>query len=289
MSLTDTARRTRANLLAGLTVGAISTGLFNPWDRALYLSLITNRPFFHLQNWLHPWHGMSQTVIQKTLQGGLYFSLQAYFADLVHERFSQTGISPRFERFSVGLAAGLVNGLLMNQLATVKYYAWRRDRGEGFAEAARGMYQRGGIPPFFKGIHMTAMRDVVFGCAYELIRGFNRDLLEQWTQSRAATDSPHISVFWADMTAAGLATMLSGPFNYIRSVQYASSSEKPMPTTKECLVELWKDVRHQPSVIAQAQRMQQRMRIGWGTARVAIGMAFSQQVFEKAFRFWQEH
>lgn len=268
-------------VLSGITVGTIGAGLFNPWDRALYLSVIENRSFFHRLNWTAPFQGFWQSVWAKTLSGGLYFTLQAQ----MRSRFENLWEHKGTENFCVGVTAGLLNGAMLNQLATVKYYAWRRNEMHFWKSVLR-MYNKGGVGPFFKGIRMTAARDVVFGCSYEVIRGLGRDYVtrKKWTEN----DSSSPLFFWADMTAAGFATVFSGPFNYVRSMQFASRSEHPQPSMKASLGLLWKEIANEPTALAKIHRLQHTLRIGWGTARVAVGMAVSQQLFESAMRFWNK-
>ncbi len=47
----------QGNLVAGTTVGALQAVLFNPWDRALYLSVKEKRPFLHRANFTQPFQG----------------------------------------------------------------------------------------------------------------------------------------------------------------------------------------------------------------------------------------
>ena len=48
-------------IILGLTTGVITAGIFNPWDRALYLSVKRDRPFLHYDNWRRPYSGFLQT------------------------------------------------------------------------------------------------------------------------------------------------------------------------------------------------------------------------------------
>ena len=60
-------------LLGGLVSGTASAVLFNPWDRALYLSVVHKRRFLSLSNWKQPFQGFHQAAVQRVLSGGLYF------------------------------------------------------------------------------------------------------------------------------------------------------------------------------------------------------------------------
>jgi hypothetical protein len=66
-------------ILCGLFAGIAQAGVFNPYDRALYLSVRDNRPFLHSSNWHNPYTGFLQSISGRAIQGGLYFPLEHYF------------------------------------------------------------------------------------------------------------------------------------------------------------------------------------------------------------------
>jgi hypothetical protein len=73
--LREVARR-HSVVLAGTFSGVVQAGLFNPYDRALYLSVRDHLPFLHRSNFMDPFRGFAQAVVQRTIAGGLYFVLQ---------------------------------------------------------------------------------------------------------------------------------------------------------------------------------------------------------------------
>lgn len=79
--------------------------------------------------------------------------------------------------------------------------------------------------------------------------------------------------------AAALATLASGPFNYARNIQYATSSRERADGTWRVLLALVDETREQ-DVGRRWRFVQSRLRIGWGTLRVAAGMAFAQAVYD---------
>lgn len=68
------------------------------------------------------------------------------------------GVSPAALAGAVGITAGSINGVALNQLAIVKYHTWN-DAGVGsFSEAARKLYRVGGAKAFFRGAAITGAR-----------------------------------------------------------------------------------------------------------------------------------
>jgi hypothetical protein len=53
----------------GLIGGITQAGMFNPWDRALYLSVKHSRPFLSLSNFSRPYQGFWQAIVQVCLCG----------------------------------------------------------------------------------------------------------------------------------------------------------------------------------------------------------------------------
>ena len=72
----------------GLTSGLLQAAVFNPWDRALYLSIKNNRNFLNWVNFYNPLAGVFQTIIQRTISAGLYFPLEEIFAHTLVTTFN---------------------------------------------------------------------------------------------------------------------------------------------------------------------------------------------------------
>ena len=56
---------------AGLASGLACAALFNPWDRALFLSVIESRAFLSPSNFRQPFQGLGQTLVHRTVSNGL--------------------------------------------------------------------------------------------------------------------------------------------------------------------------------------------------------------------------
>lgn len=167
---------TNINTVAGLVCGLFQAGLFNPWDRALYLSVRDRRPFLHPTNFANPFQGFWQAIVHRTISGespfilspslllmpgGLYFTLQSQYQTFFALNFPD--LAPRTQLLYVGLLAGLTNGMILNQLATIKYHSWNKGEGKpaSFGSSCLEMAREGGLRPFFKGttrLHAELMR-----------------------------------------------------------------------------------------------------------------------------------
>jgi len=271
----STMHEVRNSAIAGLLSGIIQAGVYNPWDRALYLSVKNNVSFLNFNNWTHPWHGFAQAVVQRTISGGLYFVLQDQAKLFLEPRFN---FSQTTNQFFVGVTAGILNGVILNQIATIKYHSWAKE-GTTFWQAARHMHRDGGFSPFFKGVAVTGGRDMIFGVVYETSRSFLFQKLVQWNSKDNRRSRSDI-YFVSNMIAASFATASSGPLNYVRVIIYSTPpSEKP-PGMIKALADLGHSTKMQPGFKNKISFLQQRLRIGWGTARVGVGMATGQHLYE---------
>lgn len=270
-------RPTSTSLFSGLCAGVAQAGVFNPYDRALYLSVAQDRPFLHRANWVNPYSGFLQSIGSRALSGGLYFPLESFFL----REFS--ALSGWQQQFLAGTAAGAVNACLLNPLTTIRYKTWSKNNApssshQGMFQIATSMMDKaqGSVRPFFNGLLPTVYRDVVFGCCYTWLRW----QLPKWYIS--VTDDNRSSQYqWlCNILAAALATVSSGPFNYVRNVHYSTSSRVSADTTSMILADLCKEIHSQPSLQQKGRLIAQRLRLGWGTARVGLGMGFAQVVYD---------
>jgi hypothetical protein len=71
-----------SSFICGIAAGVIQAGIFNPYDRALYLSVKDHRAFLHIENWKSPYSGFFQSIGSRAVSGGIYFPLEHLFLRL---------------------------------------------------------------------------------------------------------------------------------------------------------------------------------------------------------------
>ncbi|CAM2975514.1 Mitochondrial carrier protein [Legionella steigerwaltii] len=268
------------DVASGLIVGVSTAGIFNPWDRALYLSVKYNRPFLSIENFKDPYQGFSQALVQRTFLGSIYYiaqgELNTYLFPYLHNHL---GFSQTLSQFYVGMVAGSIGGISTNSISAVKYHTWGKEDAS-FRKSAQEMWAQGGFKPFIKGTTATVTRDMVFGSTYEMLRSLMRAKAKK-AESKAPSSKPSYQEFFYNASAAGLATIASSPFNYVRNMQYATPANRKSPSAYEVLAHLWSESRKlEKPLLGQLSFFQQKFRIGWGTARVAVGMAAGQKLFD---------
>ena len=268
------------DIISGLLSGAVCAGLFNPWDRALCLSVTHSRPFLLKANFTSPYQGASQAIFQRAFLGGTYFIVQGQLTSNLYPHLRKAEMKEVTAQFCIGMLAGSISGVLTNSTSAIKYHTWGKD-GRTFFSSAYEMWTLGGIKPFIKGTKATVLRDTTFGCSYEVLRHLTRYQLEKYQNNNKKNLN-----FYCNLIAALVATIASGPFNYARTIQYATPPNQPTLLITQILKNLWHESTMQSTHSGgRLGFFQQKLRIGWGTLRVGVGMGVGQAVFD-ATRTW---
>eukprot|EP00930_Biecheleria_cincta_P010996 TRINITY_DN113459_c0_g1_i1.p1 TRINITY_DN113459_c0_g1~~TRINITY_DN113459_c0_g1_i1.p1 ORF type:complete len:339 (-),score=46.83 TRINITY_DN113459_c0_g1_i1:58-1014(-) len=258
-----------ASFECGIAAGFVTTALLNPWDRALYLSVVNERPFFARANWKEPYRGLTQTVAQRSISSGIYFPLE----DLCSRSLGSHAWG--------GQAAGVLVGVVLNPLSLIKYQIWQEDEvRRSFRQTARRLLRDAGPLVFLRGIMSTGIRDGIFGLCFSL-----RKYLQAGKERQPVGD------FAIAMVCAAAGTTLSSPFNYVRNMAYAHSTKADIESWqckirfwKTHLGALWQGAAQQESLVASASWLQKRMQLGWGTFRVGVGMALTDFLYQSCCR-----
>ena len=266
----------------GITAGILQAGLFNPFDRALYLSITNEVPFLRAENFRNPYNGFLQSLGHRALSSGLYYPLENFFCSLLLSSHSDPGttiqLHPAFANFLAGTLAGSTNALIVNPITAIKYKSWSREVNQGMMKEAMEMFRKGGFRPFGNGLLPTVLRDLCFGGTYTFLRLELQYLLQLTPEQQWA----------ANMASAAMATVVSAPFNLVRNVQYATRSREKADSISKILHDFVKDAKSHKTAWQRARYIQNRLRIGWGTVRVAIGMAFGHLVYDNLMGLYEE-
>jgi hypothetical protein len=112
MENSNNSSKNEKKILCGLTSGLVQAFVFNPWDRALYLSVKNDIKFLSINNFKHPFSGVFQTLGSRIISNGLYFPLEEIFRDIfkgIYSSLTFASQSPLI-KFASGSCAGALNG-----------------------------------------------------------------------------------------------------------------------------------------------------------------------------------
>ena len=118
------------SFFCGITAGVFQAGIFNPFDRALYLSITNEVPFLRHENFRNPYTGFLQSVGHRALSSGLYYPLENFFCsflvpshshpneceEIMRQNPGMIHLHPALANFLAGTFAGTTNALVRNLL-----------------------------------------------------------------------------------------------------------------------------------------------------------------------------
>lgn len=118
---------------------------------------------------------------------------------------------------------------------------------------------------------------MIFGMFYSTIRySWNTSVVSKYEQN----DPIQATIRgFGSLSGALVATILSSPFNYVRNMQYATIMGEKQRGTWFHLNLLVKEAIEEEKPFSFLQR---RLRIGWGSLRVAFGMGVGNELYDLA-------
>jgi hypothetical protein len=257
MTLTIDSVNTFKTYSDGILTGLLSTFLFNPVDRALFLMVRDKKPIWDRSLWRKPYSGVSKALYGRIVGYGIFFSLYEKYTNFYQKRT----IHPLL---LASLSTGLTSVALTHNFNVIKMYQWSHQKTGGVIKTTRVMAKEYGYGVFLRGFPQTCLRDSIF-----CVTLFS--LSKLWNPEKN---------FIKNIAIASFATALSSPVNYLRNRLFFDFNEYPIPLTK-----IWQELAE--GVGSQQRFMQKfsyimhdRLNIGWGTLRVGLGIAVAQKIYD---------
>lgn len=118
----------------------------------------------------------------------------------------------------------------------------------------------------------TVIRDTVFGGVFAATKHI---IAASWIKPKDSNKKS--KDFLASMAGGAAGTVFSAPLNFIRNIQYNTPHDQRPPGSWELLRDLFNAARLKDRPF---DYVQERLRLGWGTARVAVGMAAGYELYD---------
>lgn len=287
----STFQRNEKQFAAGLLTGLISTTVFNPIDKAIYLHTTQGAPLFRLSTWKKPYQGIGQAIFNRTISYGIYYPLLDTYDTLFNK------LPQREAKLMAGLLTGINTAVITAPVNLIKHYKWNIDlhnsanmqshglagrqgniQSQGlssrqgnirFSKIISIVYHKDGMTGLCRGLGLTIVRDSTFASIYHLGYSVLKDNIH----------NPAI-LFPATTALSCCCTVLTSPINYARSVKYYATWEKPNPNTYDIWNQLLKDTLEKPSSLDRLKYLIRTMAIGPGTIRVGLGVTTGQFLYD---------
>lgn len=138
-------------VISGLTTGIITAILFNPIDKAIYVSTTKNLSIFNKVVWSKCFKGTLNTTITRLITSGLYFT----FIDKLSNTYSP---------FQTAIITSFTCNILTNPIQLIKFHSWYNNLS--INESFKFIYKTYGIRGFGIGFTSILLRDICFNYSY---------------------------------------------------------------------------------------------------------------------------
>lgn len=138
-------------IFSGITTGIISSILFNPIDKAIYISTTKNISIFNRQAWHNSYKGTLNTILTRLITSGLYFSII-------------DNLSSKHSIFETAVITSIVCNTFTNPIQLLKYHSWYNNIS--FHDSFKFIYKTYGIRGFGIGYASILLRDICFNYSY---------------------------------------------------------------------------------------------------------------------------
>lgn len=139
------------DVISGVSTGIISAILFNPLDKAIYISTTKNISIFNRNAWHNMYSGVSYTIMTKLITSGLYFAYIDYYS----------------KQYNSNAEIALITTIccsITNPIQLVKFNSWYN--GILIKTSANNIIKNYGYKGFGIGIAPLLLRDFIFNYIY---------------------------------------------------------------------------------------------------------------------------
>lgn len=175
------------NFIPGIATGIISSLIFNPFDKVVYVSTTKNISIFNKIIWTELYKGSIFTIGTKMITSGLYFSYLDYY----------------YQKSNSVVQTSLITSLLCgitSPFQLIKFHSWYNDCS--YKKSIHTIYKNFGYKGFFIGMFPLITRDFFFNNIYLSFKSDNHLI---------------------NISAVCSGLVVVSPFNLIKNKKYATN------------------------------------------------------------------
>jgi hypothetical protein len=138
-------------VISGITTGIMTAIIFNPIDKAIYVSTTKNLSIFNKEVWSNCFKGTLNTILTRIITSGMYFT----FLDK---------LSASYSPFQTAVITSFTCNILTNPIQLVKFHGWYNNIS--LNDSYKLIYKTYGIRGLGIGFISIFLRDVCFNYSY---------------------------------------------------------------------------------------------------------------------------
>lgn len=176
-------------IISGVFTGILSSIIFNPIDKAIYISTTKNITILDKSIWVKPYKGSFNTISTRIINSGLYFSYLDYYSKITNKNSN------------VALMTAICCSIT-NPIQLIKFNSWYNNRS--IKESIEILYKKNGFKAFTIGLPSLIIRDFIFNYIYITFKKKDNHINNILTICTALT--------------------ITSPFNLIKNEKYGNNS-----------------------------------------------------------------
>lgn len=177
------------NIISGIITGFISSLIFNPIDKIIYISTIKNLKLTDKRLWCDLYNGFSINIISNLITSGIYFFYLDYLTITLNNNFQ------------ISIITALSCSIILNPLNLIKFNSWYHNYS--YKKSCEIIKKSYGYKGFMIGIIPFIIRDTFFNYIYISLK--NDDNIN-------------------NLIVISGALIIVSPLNLIRNMKYISNN-----------------------------------------------------------------
>ena len=174
-------------VMSGLVTGVISSILFNPIDKLIFMSCISNQSIFDRSIWCNLYKGTLNTVFTRMITSGLYFSYIDHYSNITENKFH------------VAIYTACMCSIT-SPIQLVKFHSWHNNQTS--KQSIVSIYKSSGILGFSRGVIALVCRDFIFNSIYLNFKEKDKHFY--------------------NLSIIAMAISISSPINLVKNKKYAT-------------------------------------------------------------------
>ncbi len=136
---------------SGVITGIISSIIFNPIDKLIFTSCLSNQSIFEKKIWCNLYKGTFNSIFTRIITSGLYFSYIDHYSNITENKYN------------VALYTAFMCNIT-NSFQLIKFHSWHNNISS--KESIISIYKSSGIIGFSRGAFALGCRDLIFNSIY---------------------------------------------------------------------------------------------------------------------------